>query len=216
MRKIALPPMLLAFLLIGACLNARAQQVVDRIVARIEGDIILLSDVEKLSRYQQFLDGKSQSNEEILQLLIDQWVVRTEAETSRFPAPPAADVQRNVERVKKSFESPQEYETRKQEAGLTDAEISEMAGAQLYLSNYLDSRFRPSVQIDPKAIEDYYQIGVVARAKARGVQPPTLEASRDLIQEFLVQQGINDEANRWLKESRNGLHVENLLNTGAK
>lgn len=216
MRKIAPPTMLVACLLIGACFTARAQQVVDRIVARIEGDVILLSDVEKLSHYQQFLDGKSQTNEEILQLLLDQWVVRTEAETSRFPAPSTADVQRNVERIKRSFASPQEYETRKNEAGLTGAEISEMAGAQLYLSNYLDSRFRPSVQIDPKAIEDYYQTGVVARAKARGVQPPTFEAARDLIQEFLVQQGINDEANRWLKESRNGLHVENLLNVGAK
>jgi hypothetical protein len=216
MRKLAPPTMVLAFVVMCVCFTARAQQVVDRIVARIEGDIILLSDVEKLSHYQQFLDGKSQTNEEILQLLIDQWVVRTEAETSRFPAPSAADVQRNVERVRKSFASPQEYEARKNEAGLTDAEISEMAGAQLYLSNYLDSRFRPSVQIDPKAIEDYYQTGVVARAKARGVQPPTFEAARDLIQEFLVQQGINDEANRWLKESRNGLHVENLLNSGAK
>jgi parvulin-like peptidyl-prolyl isomerase len=212
MRKVAPLAMLLALLALGASGAARAQQVVDRIVARIEGDIILLSDVEKLSHYQKFLDGKSQSNEEILQLLIDQWVVRTEAETSRFPAPSPADVQRNVDRVKKSFASPAEYEARKDEAGLTDAEISEMAGAQLYLSNYLDSRFRPAVQIDAKAIEDYYQTGVVARAKARGVQPPTFEAARDLIQEFLVQQGINDEANRWLKESRNGLHVENLLN----
>jgi hypothetical protein len=216
MRKLAPPTMVLALFVMCVCFTARAQQVVDRIVARIEGDIILLSDVDKLSHYQQFLDGKSQTNEEILQLLIDQWVVRTEAETSRFPAPSAADVQRNVERVRKSFASPEEFETRKNEAGLTDAEISEMAGAQLYLSNYLDSRFRPSVQIDPKAIEDYYQTGVVARAKARGVQPPTFEAARDLIQEFLVQQGINDEANRWLKESRNGLHVENLLNAGAK
>jgi hypothetical protein len=216
MRKIAPSTIILTFLVIAVCFTADAQQVVDRIVARIEGDIILLSDVEKLSHYQQFLDGKSQTNEEILQLLIDQWVVRTEAETSRFPVPSPTDVQRNVDRIKKSFASPQEYETRKNEADLTDAEISGMAGAQLYLSNYLDSRFRPSVQIDPKAIEDYYQTGVVARAKARGVQPPTFEAARDLIQEFLVQQGINDEANRWLKESRNGLHVENLLDAGAK
>jgi hypothetical protein len=216
MRKIAPPALVFEFLVIGACFTAHPQQVQDRIVARIERDIILLSDIEKLSHYQQFLDGKSQSNEEILQLLIDQWVVRTEAETSRFPAPSPADIQRNVDRVKKSFASPQEYQARKEQAGLTDAEISEMAGAQLYLSNYLDSRFRPSVQIDPKAIEDYYQTGVVARAKARGVEPPTLEAARDLIQEFLVQQGINDEANRWLKESRNGLHVENLLNAGAQ
>ena len=37
--------------------QVRAQQVVDRIVARVETDIILQSDVRQLSRYQAFLDG---------------------------------------------------------------------------------------------------------------------------------------------------------------
>jgi parvulin-like peptidyl-prolyl isomerase len=194
----------------------RAQQVVDRIVARVEGDVILLSDVQELCRYQKFVDGKSESDEQILDRLIDQWIVRTEAETSRFPQPSSADVQRNVDRVKNSFASPEEYEVRKKESALTDSELTAMAAAQLYLTNYLDSRFRPSVQIDAKAVEDYYQIGVIARAKARGQQPPTFEAARDYIQEFLVQQGITEEADRWLKESRSHLHVDNLLNAGPQ
>jgi hypothetical protein len=91
-----------------------------------------------------------------------------------------------------------------------------MAARQLYLSYYLDSRFRPSVQIDPKAIEDFYQKTVLPRAKARGEDPPTLEAARDSIQEALVQNGINEQAERWLKESRQRLHIERLLEEGAK
>jgi uncharacterized membrane protein YebE (DUF533 family) len=91
-----------------------------------------------------------------------------------------------------------------------------MAAAQLYLSNYLDSRFRPAVQIDPKATEDFYQKAVVARAKERGQEPPTLEASRDTIQEALVQSGINEQAEKWLKESRLRLHIEKLLEEGPK
>jgi parvulin-like peptidyl-prolyl isomerase len=207
---------LLGILLMCVCATLAAQEIVDRIVARVEDDVILLSEVQELSRYQQLLDGKSESDAQILDRLIDQWIARTEAETARFPRPADADVQRNVERLKKSFASPEEYEARKKESGLTDGEIRTMAFAQLYLSNYLDSRFRPSVQIDPKAVEDYYQKGVVARAKDRGQEPPTFEAARDDIQEFLVQEGINDEADRWLKESRSRLHVENLLVTGAK
>jgi len=210
--KIAMGCLLLALV----CARAGGQEVLDRIAARIEDDVILLSEVRALSHYQKFVDGKSETDEQILDRLIDQWVVRSEAESSRFPRPTNADIEKNVEQVKKSFASPAEYEARKKECGLTDADIRSMAAAQLYLSNYLDSRFRPSVQIDAKAVEDYYQKGVVVRAKERGQAPPSFEASREYIQEFLTQEGINEEADRWLKESRGRIHVEILLNEGGK
>jgi len=87
---------------------------------------------------------------------------------------------------------------------------------QLYLSNYLDSRFRPGVQIDPKAIEDYYVNKVLPQAKSRGQEPPPLDTARDFIQEALIQQGINEQADQWLKESRARLHIEKLLEGGAR
>lgn len=193
-----------------------AQEVVDRIVARVENDIILLSDVRALSRYQQFLDGKSESDGQILDRLIDQWIVRTEADASHSPHPSDADIDRAVSRVRNSFASEQEYEERKNQSGLTDQDVRNMAASQLYLSNYLDSRFRSSVQIDPKAVEDFYQSAVVPRAKARGQEPPTLDAARDSIQEALIENGINQQADQWLKEGRQRLHIEKFLDEGAK
>lgn len=193
-----------------------AQEVVDRIVARVENDIILLSDVRALSRYQQFLDGKSESDDQILDRLIDQGIVRTEADASHSPRPSEADIDRAVNRVRNSFTSEQEYEERRKQAGLTDQDVRAMAASQLYLSNYLDSRFRSSVQIDPKAVEDFYQSAVVPRAKARGQEPPTLDAARDSIQEALIENGINQQADQWLKESRQRLHIEKSLDAGAK
>jgi parvulin-like peptidyl-prolyl isomerase len=188
-----------------------AQEVIDRIAARVENDVILMSDVRELSRYQQLVDGKTESDEQLLDRLIDQWIVRTEAEASGFPQPSEEDVNRGMERLLRSFASPEEYESRKKQSGLSDAEVRQMVAAQLYLSNYLDSRFRPSVQIDAKAIEDFYQNDVIPRAQARGQTPPPLEAARDSIQEALVQRGINEQADRWLKESRARLHVDKLL-----
>jgi hypothetical protein len=195
---------------------ACAQEIVDRIAARVENDIILQSDVRDLSRYQLLVDGKSESDATILDRLIDQWVVRTEAETARFPHPAEIEIQRGVERVQKSFATPAEYEARKKQRGLSDAEIRAIVTSQLYLSNYLDSRFRPSVQVDEKAIEDFYKTAVVPLAKSRGQEPPTLEAARDYIQEALIQNGINEQADRWLKESRARLHVEKLMDAGTK
>src|SRR5580698_9280978 len=194
----------------------RAQEVVDRIVARVENDIILLSDVRELKEYQELLDAKSENDNTLVDRLIDQWIVRSEAQLSRFPEPKDEEIDRELSRVVRSFSSPAEYEARKKQSGLTNAEIRKIVAAQLYLSNYLDSRFRPSAQIDEKAIEAFYQNAVVPRAKARGQEPPTLDASRDIIQDALVQSDITEQADRWLKESRGRLHVQKYSEAGAK
>lgn len=193
-----------------------AQEVMDRIVARVETDIILQSDVRQLSRYQAFLDGKPQSDADILNRLIDQWIVRNEAGVARFPQPSDEDVNRSIERLKRSFSSPEEFQTRQKLSGITDDEIRRFVRAQLYLSNYLDSRFRPAIQIDEKAIEEFYRSRVVPRAESRGQTPPTLENARDFIQEALVQQAINEQADRWLKESRSRVRVETMLDEKSK
>jgi parvulin-like peptidyl-prolyl isomerase len=191
---------------------APSQEVADRIVAKVESDIILMSDVQQLARDQVFLDGKSQSDSEILDRLIDQWIVRNEAKVARFPQPSEEDVNRSIERLKRSFSSPEEYEARKTQSGLTDEQVLQFMRSRLYLSNYLDSRFRPVIQVNEKEIEDFYKTRVVPRAESRGQTPPTLENARDFIQEALVQRAINEQADRWLKESRTRVRIEILLN----
>ena len=188
-----------------------AQEVIDRIVAKVDTDIILLSDVRALQRYQLFVDGKSESDEDALSRLLDQWMVRNEAKAALFSQPSDEDVQRSLARLKRSFSSPEAFEERKKQTGLTDEDIERMLRAQLYLSNYLDSRFRASIQIDEKDIEDFYQTRIVPRAESRGQTPPTLDAARGFIQEALVQRAINEQSERWLKESRARLRVEDLL-----
>jgi hypothetical protein len=189
----------------------QAQEVVDRIAARVETDIILLSDIRQLNRYQIFLDGKAQSDADILNRLIDQWIVRNEASVARFPQPSPDDVNRSFERLKRSFSSPEEFQARQKQSGITDEEIRRFLRAQLYLSNYLDTRFRPAIQVDEKAIEEFYRTRVVPRAESRGQAAPTLENARDFIQEALVQQAINEQSDRWLKESRARVRVEIML-----
>jgi hypothetical protein len=206
----------LAAPLLVAAPPVRGQEPIDRMVARVENDVILLSEVKALGHYQQFADGKAENDEQILERLIDQWMVRNEAETARFPHPSDAEVTHGAERLRESFASPEEYESRKKQAGLSDVDIRNMVTMQLYLSNYLDSRFRPAVQVAPKDVEDFYQSAVVPRAKAHNQAPPALDASREYIQEALVQRGINEQADRWLKESRARLRVEKFLKETVK
>jgi hypothetical protein len=203
-----------ALLALATC--ARSQEVLDQIAARVEGDVILLSEVHTLSKYQTLVDGKAESDAAILDRLIDQWIARNEADTARFPHPTAAEITHGVEHLQSSFASPEEYQARKKQSGLSDKEIQRMVAEQLYLSDYLDSRFRPAVQVGAKQVEDFYQEAVVPRAKARNQAPPPLDASREYIQEALVQRGINEQADVWLKESRARLHVEKFLKESGK
>ena len=210
-----------SYVLAGALLAlaatcVRSQELLDQIAARVESDVILLSEVRTLSRYQLLANGKSEGDAAILDRLIDQWIVRSEADTARFPHPTDVEIAHGVEHLQASFASPEEYEGRKKQSELSDREIRRMVAEQLYLSNYLDSRFRPAVQVDAKQVEDFYQQAVVPRAKAHNQAPPPLDASREYIQEALVQRGINDQAEVWLKESRARLHVEKFLKESGK
>jgi parvulin-like peptidyl-prolyl isomerase len=200
----------------GVCAAGFAQQVIDRIVARVEDEVILQSDVDQLARYQTLVDGKAESNEQILDRLIDQWIVRKEAQASQFPAASDADVQRGLQRLQRSFAKKEDFDAQREKAGLNDEELQQMVIAQTYLSNYLDSRFRPTVQVDEKAIRDFYDTAVIPRAKARGQEPPSLDTARDVIQEVLTQRGIDEQADKWLKESRTRLSITKYLNEGGR
>jgi hypothetical protein len=204
---------------LGVCGALRAQQTpqqtpqgttIDRIVARVDVDIILLSDVRALERYQQLVDGKSETDAQVLDRLIDQWIVRNEADTAQFPHPTPDAIDKGVERVQGTFPSPEEYESKKKEVGLTDSDVRKMVASQLYLSNYLDSRFRPSVHIEAKDIQDFYEKAVIPRAQARGQEAPSLDAAKDIIREALIQTGIDEQSNRWLAESRSRIVVEKM------
>jgi hypothetical protein len=188
-----------------------AQEVLDRIVARVDNDVILLSDVRLLSRYQLLVDGKSESDWEILNRLIDQWMVRSEAAVARTPKPSEAEIDRGQQRLLQSFASPDDYEARRKLSGLSEADVRRLTADQIYLNNYLDSRFRPSVQVNEQAIQDFYQNSLLPRAKARGQNPPTLDAAHDYIQEALMQKGINQQADLWLNESKARIHVTKML-----
>ena len=144
MRRRTAIASLLLFAALLARPAARAQQVIDRIVARIEDDIILLSEVRELGRYQQLVDGHSTSDDKLLGQLIDQWVVDREATAAHFVRPVEGDVRGELDQLEKQFKSAEAYRARLRELGLTEAAVRRLIERQLYLSRYLDYKFRPA------------------------------------------------------------------------
>lgn len=191
------------------------QRVVDRIVARIEGDIITLSEVRELGRFQKLVEGKAAGDEELLRQLIDQWVVATEAAASRFERPTDAEVKGDLTRLEKEFASPEAFRARLGELQLEEAAVRRLLGRQIWLSRYLDYKFRPAAQVEDAEIERHYGEELSAQLRARGQSVPPLDAVREQIRELLTQQEITRRVGRWLGETRPRMRIETDLG-GAK
>ena len=191
---------------------ARAQQVVDRIVVRVEDDILTLSEVRELGRFQQLVNGSGQENpageSELIEKLIDQWIVFTEATAARFPKPAKADVQKELERFAAQFGSADAYRARLQELGLTAESVARNVERQIYLAQYLDYKLRPAAQVESAQVEKYFRDELVPELQKRGQEAPSLESVEGQIRELLTQREISARAAKWLEETRARLRIE--------
>jgi hypothetical protein len=187
---------------------AQQAQVIDRIVARIEDDIITFSEMHELAAYQQLVDGHAEPDAKLLDELIEQWIINNEAQTAQFPQPSDADIDRQLLQIEMRFPSPQDFPNRLAAVGLTPEALRRIVTRQAYLTGYLDYRFRPAVQVDDDAIAKYYQDTLVLALKAKQQPVPPLAAVSDQIREILEQKGINERATMWLDETKSRLHIE--------
>jgi hypothetical protein len=181
---------------------------IDGVAARIEDDVITESEIRELGAFQQLVDGKTKTRAELIRELADQWLVRTEAVTARYAQPSAADVDRAVAEFKKQFPSPDEFQKRCAEAGISQAAVRRLIAQQLYLSRFIDYRFRPAAQVTDAQVEDYYNQKFVPQLKARNQKVPPLDDVDETIREILVLQAIQARADKWLEDTRDRIKLD--------
>jgi hypothetical protein len=187
---------------------------IDGIAARIEGDIIMDSEVHELAAFQELVDGNSKSRDELIRELADQWIVRQEAAAITYSQPSKEDVDNAYQQLVKQFPSAEEFKRRCAALGLGEAAVRRMLEQQLYLSRYLDHRFRPAVQVTQEQIEAYYQNEFAAQLKARNETVPPLDDVEDTIREVLIQRAITEAAEKWLDDTRQSLKIA-IVSQGA-
>jgi hypothetical protein len=193
---------------------ARAPQI-DGVAARIEDDVITESEVRELGSFQQLVDGKSKSRQEILHELADQWIVRSEAVATAYAQPSATEVDRAYNEFVKQFPSVDNFKQRCADAGLSEPAVRRMIQQQLYLSRFIDFRFRPAAQVTDQQVADYYRDDFVPQLKARNADVPPLDDVDDTIREVLIQRAITERANKWLDETRGRLKIDLVSKEGG-
>src|SRR5271166_938019 len=114
--------------------SAGTTRTIDGIAARIEDDILTESEVRELAAFQELVDGRSKSREEIIRELADQWIVRQEATAANYGQPSQEDVDRAYQQLVKQFPPEDEFKRRCTALGLSEAAIRRLLQQQLYLS----------------------------------------------------------------------------------
>ena len=191
-------------------------RVVDRIVAHIEDDIILQSQVRELGAFQQLIEGHAESDDQLLSELIEQWVVQTEATASHFPQPAQSEVDRELARLTAQFrKSGGLFGQVERTWAFRRRRCGELLTRQIYVERYLDYKFRPSVQVEPADIEAYYQKELLPELAKKNQPAPAEAEVEEQIRELLVQREISDLTAKWLDETKSRLKIE-LTPAGAK
>jgi len=204
----ALMLLLLVTFLVG--LPARAE-VVDRIVATVNGHIILQSDWDEALCYEALLNGRtiSQFSDDerraVLDRLIDQELLGEQMKSALFQHASEAEAAARVADARKHYQeaaTAEGWQAVVNRFRLTEKDVLAHVQQQIDLMRLVDAHLRPTVQIDNKTIEAYYREKFVPQLKQNGAGEVALADVSGKIRELLTQEKVSELLVSWLQSLR--------------
>ena len=119
-----------------------AAETIDRVLAVVAGQVILLSDVTAARDLGlQTADGAADPVRAVLVKLIDRELVLAEVDRYAPPEPDAAAVDRGVDALRARFPSRQAFDATLEKSGIDENHVRETVRQDLRVAAYLEQRF---------------------------------------------------------------------------
>jgi peptidyl-prolyl cis-trans isomerase SurA len=195
---------------------ARAGDVIDRIVATVNGHIILQSDWEDAQRYEAFIAGRpidhvtAEDRKSALDRLIDQELLREQMRASDVQHASDEEVTKRIQEIRKQYpdaEAREGWGAALARYGLTEESLRKRVAMQLDLMRLVDARLRPTVNIDSKSVESYYNQELLPQLRQSGATDVPLAEVAPKIKELLTQKKMNQLLTSWLQSLRAGSEI---------
>jgi len=203
---------ILPLLLASLCMASSSRgEVIDRIVAKVNGHIILQSDWDDALRYEALLSGKplgqftDEDRRSVLDRLIDQELLDEQMKSATFQHASEAEAEARVAEARKQYPEAATgagWQAILHRFQLNQKELIAHVQLQIDLMRLVDARLRPQVQIDSKSIEAYYRDKFVPQLKRAGAGDVSLSDVSGKIRELLTQQKVNELLVSWLQNLR--------------
>jgi hypothetical protein len=140
----------------GCVVPLSAQQLLDRVVARVNGSAITLSDV-KAALALGLVEVPPEAGEQAaIDRLVDRQLVLTEVARFAPPEPSAAAVAREVAAM--TMRTGGRLAAIMETAGLDEGRLRDIARDTLRIEAYLTQRFGPTAQLTEEEVLQYYRM----------------------------------------------------------
>ena len=207
--------------LAAGCMSGRTQPsdspgrvLLDRVVAVVNNNAILASDVEREMRLSvleprrrnETPDRKSTLNRLISRNLIQQQI-RREEEAAATPSDD--DVRARIHDLRTELPACVQANCASDEGWkaflaanrLTTDQVERYVHLRLEFLSFIETRFRQGVHITPEEIEAYYRNTLLPQYP-KDQTPPTVESVSERIQEILLQEQVSKLFSAWLDNLR--------------
>ena len=198
-------------LVIGMMVTSARAEVIDRIVATVNGNIILQSDWNDALRYEALLSARTLSDfndserRAVLDRLIDQELLAEQMKSASFEHATEVEASTEIASARNLYPEASTDEGWKavlSKYGLTPESLLQHVKEQIDLMRLVDAHLRPAVQIDSKSVEAYYRDKFVPQLKQSGEQEVPLADVSAKIRELLTEERVNEMMVSWLQSLR--------------
>jgi peptidyl-prolyl cis-trans isomerase SurA len=220
------------FALIAICLasaTGRAQStspqstdgsavVLDRVIAVINGDVLLESDVQDEMRFAALQPYSIPPGENTrlraAQRLVNRTLILQQMsdpqQTIKVPEPTEKEVQQRIDELRKQIPACKRYHCETAEGwhdfleanGFTEEQVEARWRQRLRILQFTEERFRSGIRVSRPEVEAYYQKNLLPQFEKEKLTPPTLDSIASRIEEILLQEKVNVLLQDWLKTLR--------------
>ena len=213
------PAWILAFStlqLFGAALaGGQETEVVDRVVAVVDEDPVLESDLDRVIRLGLATPGEDESEEAFRRRVLDQVIEEKlrfhEIDRFGFSEISLSDVERAFEEIRSRFRSQAAFAEALAGVDVSPDELRQLLARQLMVITYVDERLGSRVFVGAEDIRLYYDETLVPEMRERRQPAPDFPEVREQIRSLLKEQRLNEEIIRWTEQLRAEADIEDYF-----
>ncbi len=201
--------------------------VVDRIAAIVNGDIVLESDIEEEERFTRLYpygdgEGKPLREQSLTRIIDRQLILQQE---KGFPQTPVTDdeVAKEENDLRNDLPACGNAKCKTDAAwksfletyGFTEDELRARLRLRVQVLRFIETRFRSGIRISDRQVSDYYNNTMLPEYAKAGKTPPPLDTVDDRIEQLLLEKQVSVLLDQWLKTLRDSGNVR-VLDPGTE
>ena len=186
----------------------------DRIVAIVNDNVILDSDVNQELRFEAFdpyrnrLEGTTR--DKVIERLINRALILQQLKLQPEDAPADEEVNKQINELRKNIPACAAYHCQTKEGwdrfladhGFNEDSFFALWKERMTVLNFIEERFQTGIDITQAQIKDYYDKVLLPEYERQHAPAPKIEAISSQIHEILVQQQISNLLQDWLQSLR--------------